>query len=299
MDTIRDIPLVDVRKTLLAEKKSDDYFISGQYEKAADTLQKFLDDQEMLVVEDKCWYLQQIARRKFNFSRCDAESYQRTAFDGNRQLLKPRNGVEYNPLKQMNASRAKNIKKSLAEYETFDELILNLNDMSDNLCIGVKADKFEEAFDKLGVILGYICHRPDKLIRKGPDNLWHVGNNKYIMIECKSEVKETREFIHKSEVGQMENHCGWFEEEYHDANVLRVMVISTNKVASDANFSHKVFIMRKKNLNKLKTNTIKFIKEFINYDLCNLTEDVINSALEHNHLTDTNIWDDYVEDWKR
>lgn len=32
-----------------------------------------------------------------------------------------------------------------------------------------------------------------------------------------------------------------------------------------------------------------------NYDIHNLTEDLINNGLEHNLLSDTNVWNAYVE----
>lgn len=99
------------------------------------------------------------------------------------------------------------------------------------------------------VLLEYLCkkksQRPDKTIKRGPDNLWGTGNNHYIMIECKSEVSQERKNIHKSEVGQMNNHCGWFINEYSDATVLRIMVIPTICIAFDANFTHEVKILRK------------------------------------------------------
>ena len=119
------------------------------------------------------------------------------------------------------------------------------------------------------------------------------------MIECKSEVKDSRRYIYKSEVGQMENHCGWFEEVYHDASVLRIIAIVTNNVAPDANFSHKVVILRKKNLRKLKSNIKKFVQEFKNYDIKHITESVIDSALNKNFLSEQNIWEDYVEELRR
>ncbi len=97
----------------------------------------------------------------------------------------------------------------------------------------------------------------------------------------------------------MENHCGWFEEIYHDASVLRVMIISTNKLATNANFTHDIKIMRKKNLKKIKSNILKFVKELKNYDINNLTDDLINTILNQNYLSDKNIWNDYVENWTR
>ena len=85
----------------------------------------------------------------------------------------------------------------------------------------------------------------------------------------------------------------------HDASVLRIIAIVTNNVAPDANFSHKVVILRKKNLRKLKSNIKKFVQEFKNYDIKNITESVIDSALNKNFLSEQNIWEDYVEELRR
>ena len=167
------------------------------------------------------------------------------------------------------------------------------------ISFGVEANKFEDAIEQLGLLLGYKSQRPDKTIKKGPDNLWGMGNNSFIMIECKSEVSQGRNSIHKSEVGQMNNHCGWFESEYDDAKVLRIMIIPTINVAYDADFTHEVRVMRKNKLNLLKKNVMNFFKEFKKYDLNNLTENFINQCLEAHDLSDFKIVNNYVENTKK
>ncbi len=124
--------------------------------------------------------------------------------------------------------------------------MLEINTLCERLSFGTEADVFEKNLEEIGQALGYLSQRPDKTIRKGPDNLWGIGNNTFIMFECKSEVSQGRKEIHKSEVGQMNNHCGWFEKEYLDAKVCRVMIIPTSYLAYDADFTHDVKIMRKK-----------------------------------------------------
>ena len=55
------------------------------------------------------------------------------------------------------------------------------------------------SFCRIGQLLGYICQRPDKEIRQGPDVLWCTASKKYILIECKTEVLLARKSISKSE----------------------------------------------------------------------------------------------------
>lgn len=41
-------------------------------------------------------------------------------------------------------------------------------------------------------MLGFLSRRPDKMIRKAPDNLLCIQDNEYIMFECNNEVKEDK-----------------------------------------------------------------------------------------------------------
>jgi hypothetical protein len=74
-----------------------------------------------------------------------------------------------------------------------------------------------------------MCQRPDKEIRRGPDVLWCTASNKYILIECKTEVLLDRKSISKSEAGQMEEHCAWFGATYGEGTLFEpILVIPTD-----------------------------------------------------------------------
>jgi len=133
---------------------------------------------------------------------------------------------------------------------TCDSAIRSL--MSNRLEFGVKADKFEAALDELAEILGFAGQRPDRQQGAGPDNLWQVREQDYVLWECKNEVKLDRELIHKDETGQMNNACGWFDEHYKGATASRIMIIPAQKCAPGAHFTHDVRIMRPKELQKFK-----------------------------------------------
>ena len=80
-----------------------------------------------------------------------------------------------------------NFKRNISKYDSFEEFNLYINEVIENLSFGIAAEKFESALKKLGEILGYVSQRPDKEIRKGPDNLWCVSYKKYVFFEknCK------------------------------------------------------------------------------------------------------------------
>ncbi|WP_077708357.1 DEAD/DEAH box helicase [Veillonella parvula] len=281
------------------ESKLEDLFKQGEYEEAAKHTQKFID--EFIEDEDeKGWYLEQMARYVYMYSESESEDLQKIAFKKNNSLLKPRRGVTYAKIKNLNEDRTQRIKKYLKNFDDYSELSLEVNFILNSLTFGVSAEKFESSLMSLGELLGFVSQRPDKAIRKGPDNLWGITDKKYIFFECKSEVDVKRKEISKTEVGQFNNHCGWFKSEYGEfVNVLRIMVIPTNKLAYSANFTDDVYVLKESGLRKLKDNVKKFVNELIKYDLNTLSDEKLQSFLDHCHLNYDDFENIYTEKTKK
>ncbi len=288
----------DLYDILQREKQAYEFAISRNYEKAFELIQEIADR----CTEDceKGWYLQLAANYKHHISQVDANKLQVAAFTQNNQLLKPIEGVVYKKIKyEIDLTRNQRIIKELSKYGKYAELSLYLEDVLGRLSYGVESEKFEQALYELGNLLGYVSQRPDKSIRKGPDVLWCVSNNKYILIECKSEVSVMRKCISKHEAGQMDEHCGWFESEYGAAEVLNILAIPTIELASDAYFTKDIKIIRKSNLESLKKRIRAFFKEFKKYNLSSLDVDFIQSSLAVHNLCDDYFINDFLESPKK
>lgn len=111
-----------------------------------------------------------------------------------------------------------------------EEFFLEVDTILNDLRFGVNADPFEKALDDLGMMLGFKTERPDKQWKEGPDNLWAIRDNEYLLFECKSEVSLQRATINKQETGQINNSCAWFKNHYGDSKLKAVMVIPTKKL---------------------------------------------------------------------
>ena len=282
---------------LSLEQKADNFFICERYDDAAKVYQDILDKTKHDDSE-RGWYLQKMAHCKYFGSKLESQKLQRGAFEKNFELLKPIEGVYYKKIENINLNRTQNIIKYIQQFPSYEELMLEINTLCERLSFGTEADVFEKNLEEIGQALGYLSQRPDKTIRKGPDNLWGIGNNTFIMFECKSEVSQGRKEIHKSEVGQMNNHCGWFEKEYLDAKVCIVMIIPTSYLAYDADFTHDVKIMRKNEMQLLRKNFLAFFKEFKGYDIMCLEDKFIHDCLEMHSLDNESIMTKYAEDVK-
>lgn len=279
---------------LLEEAKIERLYCSEEYEKAANAMQKVIDQLKDQL--ERGWYLQQLARYTYPISKERSIELQKTAFKCNSQLLKPKTGISYTKVSYINENRLKRIHMFLKTHENYNELALSVDEILDNLSFGMEAEKFESALKSIGELLGYISQRPDKEIRKGPDNLWCGTNNQYSFFECKSEVDELRKEISKHEAGQMNNHSAWFEKEYGaETNVNRFLVIPTKNLSYCADFTHEVRIIRRGKLKLFKENIKKFIKELKPYDLSEITDDTLQGFINIHKLNASDLVDVYSE----
>jgi replicative superfamily II helicase len=276
-------PPVKLYDVLRAEFEAEVQFSKGKLEKACELMEKLADRFNAQPLE-KGWYLQQLARYKYHMSKLESNEIQKAAFTLNPQLLKPKSGITYKRLEFINDNRLARVKNWISKFESYEELLLTVDNLLETISFGVNSEKFEAAFKELGEALGFASQRPDKEIKKGPDILWCGVNNQYFLIECKNEVDTTRAEISKSEAGQMNSHCGWFEEVYGSVSCKRIIIIPTKKLSYHANFTHAVEVMRQGSLKKLKSNVKRFFMEFSKYDINDISDSKLQSFVDAHNL---------------
>ena len=288
----------DIYETLNQEYEAERQFSIGEYARACELMQglcdKFSNDSS-----EKGWYLQQLARYKYRTSKVDANQIQKAAFHSNLQLLKPKEGISYRKIEFINESRIKRIRDWIGQFSDYQEMMISLDGILQNLSFGMPSEKFEAALMEIGSAIGFLSQRPDKEIKKGPDNLWCGVENQYILLECKNEVEETRAEISKHEAGQMNSHSAWFESVYGEAKCKRILIIPTIKLSYHADFTHNVGIMRKPALNKLKANVKGLFKEFGQYVIHEVSDQKVQQLIDAHELDVTSLISQYSEDYRK
>lgn len=280
------------QQELVAERKSR----SSDHSAAATIMQGIAD---RLVTEpmEKGWYLQEAARYLYRHSKVESGNLQQVAHDRNRYLLWPREGATVTKMAPLAQARIERIRSWLGEFETSQDMLVYVEDVLGALVWGGDADKFEAGMDKLGTIVGFATQRPDKEWKEGPDNLWGLRDNEYLLFEDKNKVSLTRAEITKYETDQMNTSSAWFAKVYPDAKVTRVMVIPTKKVSRAAAF-HPEFdtvIMRKRGLDELIKNVRAFFTEFRDVDMRSVGEQRVRDAIAAHDLTIEKLVSAYTE----
>ncbi|WP_234396926.1 DEAD/DEAH box helicase [Bacillus massiliglaciei] len=277
------------------ERQAEKKYLEEDYQGAINIIQKLLDE-HIKTDEERGWYFQEMARYIYPLSKTESNKYQILAHKKNPYLLRPKEGMQIQSISAISLKRIENIMDWIRQFESNEELQLSLDDMLAKLTFGVKADRFEQELDNLAKALGFISQRPDKEWKEGPDNLWKVKDDQYLLIECKSNVDTSRVEIHKDETGQMNNACAWFQRNYEGiTKVKRVMIIPTKKVNRAAGFNFEVEVMRERGLNSLKKNVKNFFNEFKSSDIKDLSERKIQEFLNLHNLSVDDIVTKYTE----
>lgn len=276
---------------LEAETKAEE----GRYAEARKVIERMLDSNPDMPAEDRGWYAQEMARLVYRASKAEAGTLQNAAHKLNRYLLKPKDGMVFRKLEPLSQQRVAAIIEWVQQSGDYKDLIIRVHAVLGDLRFGVDHDTFEQAFDDLGRALGFSAERPDKAWGKGPDNLWCLKRDHYLLAECKNQVKADREEIAKAETGQMNNSFAWFAENYPGAAVSCVMVIPTKKVSAAAGFNMPVTVLRERGLKRLTRNVQDFFKEFAACDLMDLGPDTVQKWLNDHGLNTDSLISNYTE----
>lgn len=264
---------------LKAEQKAE----AKRWDEATDTIQAMLDagtfsDQE------RGWYLQEMGRYMYRHSKSESKKLQVAAHTLNRYLLKPQEGVTVKKLEVVPQRRVEAIAAWASQSPDFDDLMIRVDGILTNLRFGGDSDRFESALQHLGEALGYSAERPDKEWGEGPDDLWCLRDNEYLLIECKNRVDLEREEIAKSETGQMNNSVAWFRKNYGHATAHSRLIFPSRKLGKGAGFNETVEVTREQELKKLIRNVRQFFNEFRGVDLADLAPKTIQGWLTPHRL---------------
>lgn len=171
-------------------------------------------------------YLKQLLAEHTNFvNPAQAQELQLAALSLNPRLLKPIAGATYNKLSSPPAGQVSAAIAYMQKFLEGNDLIIWANGLLDDLDWGEEgSNRFEAAMHDLGSFLGFGSQRPEDTVGRGPDNLWALGDLKYLVIECKSGAV-LAEKISKGDTNQLTGSTIWFREKYDQSCTMTPIMI--------------------------------------------------------------------------
>ena len=241
----------------VALRKAFDLAERSQYDKAIETI-----EQEVNVAENKelKGLLLQYKAELQNFTNQEESQETLLAANGyNRMLINPIKGIVPEKYAAKIAEQGQAIREYIAENNfNPNGFLIKVDGVLGDLCFNsVSYKKFEAAIKELGLILGLNSTRPEEEFGTGPDNLWQLDNQQFVVIECKNEA--TTEFISKNDCNQLNGSINWLNSQYHGINeCYPIMIHPSVTFYHDCSPEPRIRIIDEESLNKLKMEVKNF-----------------------------------------
>lgn len=178
------------------------------------------------------WLKQQMADYMHPSDPVQAQHIQLSAQKLNRLVLKPVQGVDYVRLNLTTRTQAEALSLFLTSaYKNTTTMLLAYNAILEELVFQPESfQRFEAAIQGIGEHLGFAAHRPEIQFGKGPDNLWALGGQRFVMIECKNEA--TTNMISKHYINQSSGGRHWFTQMYGPGCTAESVIVHPSKIVS-------------------------------------------------------------------
>ena len=215
----------------------------------------------------------------------------------NNLIISPLEGIEYARSINRN-TQSKNICTYLSEKKiNQNELIILVDSILDKLTFSPESDAFEKAMQDIGKILGFISTRPDKETGgAGPDNLWAIGNNRYLVIECKSSSEVAT--ICKDYCNQLTGSMNWFRNAYGESFSATPIIVHPSRIVDRLASAHQQMrVIDLSMLTTMKTHIKDFIRAISQIENW-LDEDKISNLLSLYKLRACDIIETYTCSYK-
>lgn len=227
----------------------------------------------------------------------ESQLIMKKAISDNRKLPIPEEGIDYLKLSNLVISQAKNCHDFLGQIENKNHIILSVNAILDDLIfLPDTSNRFEEAIKNIAYYIGFTAQRPENEYKRGPDNLWALGELNYLVIECKNGAETS--FIKKHDCNQLNGSINWFIDEYDNTcKYIPIMIHPSNKFHNACSPNSSIRIITNEGLSKLKKNLSDFIIAITSSGVVASVEE-ISKALITYKLTKEMIFTEYPENYK-
>lgn len=245
-----------------AERTFFSNYLSGDLNLAKEELQNLINN--VSEIKFKSW-LKQILAKLYNDTGDIEQSrvIQKEAYKLNNQLFKPISFLQYEYLKEP-SNQAKKILDNLSKYSYKKAIISEISQITSKLTPKASANQFENSIKELGNLIGFECQRPEHIYGEGPDVLWRIKKDKFLIIECKSK-KKTKNPLNKKEHGQLLESFEWFKEKYPGKEGIKISLHPSEFVTMGAH-TNETLVFTLNSLNKLVSKVFYLFNELCNID---------------------------------
>ena len=253
---------VNIDRKVIALRKAFEFSLSQRWIEASKCIEEIKNTEKDLRTKG---YLCQIQAEYTNMY--DSALSQEILSSGKKlsgKVLSPIAGINYEK-NINNISQAQGIADYLDKNRwSCNEIIIYVDSLLSKLIFRTPYLEFEDALNNIGSLLGFRCSRPDNETRGyGPDNLWAMDKDRYLIIECKDEA--TSRTISKIYCDQLSGSVNWFQKNYPNVEGFIPIIIHPSRlVDSVASPSPRMRVITLTELDKFKKQIRLFFAALCN-----------------------------------
>lgn len=260
------------------------HFKRRNYEDAANLIQQEIINK----IESKktlAWYLQLAAQLLYRADINQSNNLQIKAHDESSLMFFPKLGSQVFKKIQSKGIQAEAVRKRLSRFTRTQDISLHFDTIWEDLIYGKPSQSklFEKALAELGRTLGFNVQMPENETGNGPDCLWCMSNNQYLVLEAKSDSIHTE--ISRDNIEQLLHSEVWFNEKYPNSDYLLCTLQRPNKKGRAVNTTDNMKVLAEEELALLKDNMMHFARSLQGTTIQNLSSEDIGQRLIAYSLT--------------
>jgi hypothetical protein len=269
-------------------------FNKRHYEEASRIILDQLIKSVPLTEKEKGWYYQFAAQLVYPQDTVKASNLQNKAYEASSLLFHPKINYTYKLIGNK-GEQAISVRQKLQDFNIAQDVSIYINQLLKDLVYSPKvpASKFEQAMDDLGNFLGFSSIMPDKDLGIGPDVLWCMTDNYYLVIEAKSEAVHIA--VTKENLGQLTQAELWFKSQYPNAQYTCVTAQPPSIRTVQASVAENMRVMSGEGLAKLHVNLKGFAKALEGKIIKDLEIEEIGNLLLAYKLTPALFRENYLQ----
>ncbi len=279
----------EVKNLSLAELEleASALFNSKEYEEASKKIQSEIIDNMDISARQKGWYFERAAHylHKQNVAKANDLQIRSSTISGH--MLQPQHSRHYTKLLN-NEEQAVQIMNYMKKFNKSQDYKINLEEILTDLTFSpdIPHFKFEHSLAETGRLLGFHAQEPESEFGNGPDVLWGMTDNHYLVLEAKSMA--THEEITRDNIGQLLQSGEWFKNLYGNSVKFNLVTLQPPTCKGwNVNPSDDTKVIDKDSLTFLKENLRQFVDGLINNGFTANSKKEINALINMHNFSPT------------
>ena len=253
------------------EKDAITLFRRRNYQGSKDKIINEIIRSQEINYKQSAWYYQLAAQLQYLDNKVASNDLQLKAANTAPHMFQTAIGHNYTKI-LANEEQASSVIKFISQFDKSQDLNIYIEELLNHLRFSpdVNANKFENALANVGRLIGYNAQEPESEFGNGPDVLWGMTDNHYLILEAKSMA--IHEEITRANIGQLLQSGEWFKSTYGSTTNHTLVTLQSPKIKGEnVNPSENTKVIDDVSLNLLRENLKQFVNAIVDLGIGSIT----------------------------